>query len=90
MLPVVRGDDETARQIVWYSLVLVAVTLLPFAWHRLGPLPGYGAAARGPLPAPGLAAAARADAPRARALFKYSLLYLALLFVALALDPLIG
>jgi protoheme IX farnesyltransferase len=36
MLPVVRGDDETARQIVWYSLVLVAVTLLPFAWHTAG------------------------------------------------------
>ena len=27
------ASDETARQIVWYSLVLVAVTLLPFAWH---------------------------------------------------------
>src|SRR5206468_7584361 len=27
MLPVVRGDRETARQIVWYSLVLFAATL---------------------------------------------------------------
>src|SRR5437764_7003332 len=36
MLPVVRGDDETARQIVWYSLVLFAVTLLPFAWQSAG------------------------------------------------------
>ena len=38
MLPVVRGDRETARQIVWYSIVLVAVTLLPFAWHTAGVL----------------------------------------------------
>src|SRR5881409_4274163 len=29
MLPVVKGDRETARQIVWYSLVLFAATLLP-------------------------------------------------------------
>src|SRR5207302_6508495 len=36
MLPVVRGDRETARQIVWYSVVLVAVTLLPFAWQTVG------------------------------------------------------
>src|SRR2546423_13166490 len=31
MLPVVRGERETRRQIVLYSLLLVAVTLLPFA-----------------------------------------------------------
>src|SRR5205085_9284143 len=43
MLPVVRGDDETAKQIVWYSLVLVGVTMLPFAWHTAGV--GYLAAA---------------------------------------------
>ena len=91
MLPVVRGDDETARQIVWYSLVLVAVTLLPFAWHTAGVL--YLAAAL-LLGALFLRLAWRlrreTTAPHARALFKYSLLYLALLFVALAADPLIG
>ena len=31
MLPVVRGDRETAKQIVVYTLVLIAVTLVPFA-----------------------------------------------------------
>ena len=62
MLPVVRGDDETARQIVWYSLVLVAVTLLPFAWHTAGVrLPGRRAHARSAVPAPRVAAAARDD-----------------------------
>ena len=90
MLPVVRGDDETARQIVWYSLVLVAVTLLPFAWHTAGA--AYLAAAL-LLGAIFLRLAWRlrreTTTARAGALFRYSLLYLALLFVALAVDPLL-
>jgi len=90
MLPVVRGDDETARQIVWYSLVLVAVTLLPFAWHTAGA--AYLAAAL-LLGAIFLRLAWRlrreTTTARAGALFHYSLLYLALLFVALAIDPLL-
>jgi heme o synthase len=87
MLPVVRGDRETARQIVLYSLVLVAVTLTPWAWGSAGL--GYVAAAL----ALGavfmwLAERLRRDLTprRAALLFHYSLLYLALLFAALALD----
>jgi heme o synthase len=90
MLPVVRGDDETARQIAWYSLVLVGVTLLPFAWHTAGA--AYLAVAL-LLGALFLRLAWRlrreTTTARAAALFRYSLLYLALLFVALALDPLL-
>ena len=90
MLPVVRGDAETARQIVWYSLVLFAATLLPFAWHTAGVL--YLAAAV-VLGAVFLRLAWRlrreTTPPRARALFHFSLLYLALLFVAMAIDPLL-
>jgi protoheme IX farnesyltransferase len=90
MLPVVRGDDETARQIVWYSLVLVAVTLLPVAWHTAG-LAYLAAAVL--LGAIFLRFAWRlrreTTTARAGALFRYSLLYLALLFVALAVDPLL-
>jgi heme o synthase len=91
MLPVVRGDDETARQIVWYSLVLVGVTLLPFAWHTAGALYLAAALLLGALFLR-LAWRLRRETTTARAgaLFRYSLLYLALLFVALALDPLIG
>jgi protoheme IX farnesyltransferase len=89
MLPVVRGDRETARQIVWYSLVLFAVTLLPFAWQSAGV--GYLAAAV-VLGAVFLRLAWRLRSEttpvRARALFRFSLIYLALLFVALALDSL--
>jgi heme o synthase len=36
MLPVVRGDRETSRQILLYSIVLVSVTIAPVAWHLLG------------------------------------------------------
>jgi len=90
MLPVVRGDRETARQIVWYSLVLFGVTLLPFASRTAGVvylsvavLLGAGFIR--------LAWRLRTETTplRARALFQYSLLYLALLFVALAVDPLL-
>src|SRR6266542_1411932 len=91
MLPVVRGDRETARQIVWYSLVLVAVTLLPFAWQTVGVV--YLAAAL-LLGAAFLRLAWRlrveTTPARARALFRFSLVYLALLFVLMALDPILG
>ena len=87
MLPVVRGDRETARQIVVYSLGLVAVTLLPWVLGSAGLL--YLASALG-LGAVFLWLAEqlrREIAPRRAALlFHYSLLYLALLFVALAVD----
>jgi protoheme IX farnesyltransferase len=90
MLPVVRGDRETARQIVLYSFGLVAVTLLPWALGSAGLL--YLASALG-LGAIFLWLAERLRreiAPRRAALlFHFSLLYLALLFVALALDPVV-
>ena len=89
MLPVVRGDRATARQIVLYTLVLGGVTALPFAWHSAGPV--YLAAALA-LDACliGLALRLHRQVTPARAarLFHFSLLYLALLFVALAIDPL--
>ncbi len=89
MLPVVRGDRETARQIVLYSIALVLFTLAVGIW--LGPV--YTAAA-GVLGAIFIALAVllRRDLSRARAqvLFHYSLAYLALLFIAAAVDPLLA
>jgi protoheme IX farnesyltransferase len=91
MLPVVRGVRATTRQIVGYSLVLVGVTIVPFAAGTLGN--GYLAVA---LALGGafvwLAVRLLRDATprRASVLFHYSLLYLALLFVAMALDPVLG
>ena len=91
MLPVVRGDDETARQIVWYSLVLVGgdAAAVRLAHGRRRPT----WPPRSLLGAIFLRFAWRlrreTTTARAGALFHYSLLYLALLFVALAIDPLL-
>jgi protoheme IX farnesyltransferase len=87
MLPVVRGDRETARQIVLYSVVLVGATLLPWGWGGAGPVYVVCALALGAVFV-GLAEQLRRDTTprRAMLLFHYSLLYLALLFAALALD----
>jgi protoheme IX farnesyltransferase len=87
MLPVVRGERETARQIVRYSAALVAVTLLPWAWGSAGLLYLASALALGAVFL-WLAERLRRDLipRRAALLFHYSLLYLALLFAALALD----
>jgi len=86
MLPVVRGDRETARQIVLYSVGLVAFTIAVGYW--LGPIYTVAAAVLGAVLL-ALAVLLRADLKPARAqvLFHYSLGYLALLFVAAALDP---
>jgi protoheme IX farnesyltransferase len=88
MLPVVKGERETARSILRYSVVLVAISLLPVATRTLGPLYLASALALGAVFV-ALAVALRREVtpPRARRLFTYSLAYLALLFVAMALDP---
>jgi protoheme IX farnesyltransferase len=88
MLPGTRGERETTRQILLYSVALVAFTLV--VGLELGPLYTVAAALLG-----GyfilLAQRLRADASRRNAvlLFHYSLAYLALLFVAAAVDPMV-
>jgi protoheme IX farnesyltransferase len=88
MLPVVRGDRETARQILLYSIALVGFTIAVGYW--LGTLYTVAAALLGAVFVL-LAVLLRRDLTRARALmlFHYSLAYLALLFVAAAIDPLL-
>ena len=87
MLPVVRGERETARQIVLYSLLLVAVTLTPWALGTAGLAYVAAALALGAVFVWYAERLRRDVTPRrAMLLFHYSLLYLALLFVALALD----
>jgi protoheme IX farnesyltransferase len=91
MLPVVRGEAETARQIVIYSLLLVGVSLL--LWPAAGMGLIYVATAIGL----GVlfvlyAVRLRRDAADGRAaigLFRYSISYLTLLFAAVALDSLV-
>jgi protoheme IX farnesyltransferase len=90
MLPVVRGVRETTRQIVWYTLVLLAVTVVPFVWGPLGLVYLVAALALGAVFLWLALGLRRSASPRrAAALFHYSLLYLALLFVAMAIDPLL-
>ena len=91
MLPVVRGERETARSIVRYTVALVAITLLPVAARTVGAVYLVSALALGAVFLALALALARATTPaRARRLFSFSLAYLALLFVALALDPILA
>jgi protoheme IX farnesyltransferase len=87
MLPVVRGEDETRRQITLYSVLLVAITFLPFAGRLFD---GLYALAAGVLGAIFLTFAIRLqrrpDRRAALRLYLYSLLYLALLFGAMVAD----
>jgi protoheme IX farnesyltransferase len=87
MLPVVRGERETTRQIVLYSGVLVAVSAAPFLWGTLG-LPYLVAALvlGGVFLALALGLRRKPTPRRAALLFHFSLLYLALLFAAMAVD----
>ena len=90
MLPVVRGDRETTRQIVLYSLVLVAVTLVPLRSASLGPSTSSRALVLGAVFVWLAVRLRRELTPRRRVLlFHYSLLYLALLFVARPSDSVV-
>ena len=88
MLPGTRGDAETTRQILLYAIALVAFTLVVGIW--LGPVYTVAAALLGGTFVL-LAHRLRADASKRNAvvLFHYSLAYLALLFVAAAIDPVV-
>ncbi|HEX4109058.1 MAG TPA: heme o synthase [Solirubrobacteraceae bacterium] len=87
MLPVVKGERETRRQILLYTLLLYAVTQLPFCAGRFGV--AYLAASM-TLGAGFIYGAVqlqrRADRRAALRLYLYSLAYLALLFCAMVLD----
>jgi protoheme IX farnesyltransferase len=87
MLPVAKGDRETARQIILYTAVLIAVTLAPVGFGVFGVVYGVSAAVLGAAFA-WYALELRRTMERTAAvrLFHYSLLYLALLFVAMAVD----
>ena len=88
MLPVVRGEDETRRQILLYTILLVAVTVLPFARAAVRrPLPGRGARRSAALfIAFAVTLYRRADRRWALRTYLFSLAYLALLFGAMVAD----
>jgi protoheme IX farnesyltransferase len=100
MLPVVAGARATRRQIVLYTLALVPLTLVPWWLGFSGPIYGLTALVLGLGFLVNVARVATDrqdptgvsltnDAP-ARAAFKFSILYLFVLFGALAVDRLVG
>jgi heme o synthase len=91
MLPVVRGVRETTRQIVLYAVALVGVTVVPFLWGPLGLVYLFAALLLGgAFILLALRLRRNTTSRGAALLFHYSLLYLALLFAAMAVDPLLG
>jgi protoheme IX farnesyltransferase len=87
MMPVVRGERETRRQILLYTLLLYAVTQLPFCagafglFYLLASLVLNGAFVAG-----AVLLHRRADRRTALRLYLFSLAYLALLFGAMVAD----
>ena len=88
MMPVVRGEQRTKVEMLIYTLVLLPLTILPFFFGALGVFYGVAAALLGArllwysvklLRSPGVP-------PLAWRMYRYSLLYLALLFVAMGVD----
>jgi protoheme IX farnesyltransferase len=87
MLPVVRGESETRRQILLYTVLLYAVTQLPFCAGGFGAiylvasmLLGFGFVGGA------IRLYRRADRRSALQLYLFSLAYLALLFCAMVAD----
>lgn len=88
MLPVVSGPAETKRQILLYSVLLVPLTLAPWALGLVGRVYAGSAVALGAL---FLAAAVavwreRTGHRAAKRMFGYSILYLFLLFALMMVD----
>jgi heme o synthase len=87
MLPVVRGERETRRQIVLYSVLLYSVTQLPFCAGRFGAIYLVGSLVLGLAFVGGaLRLYRRADRRSALQLYLFSLAYLALLFCTMVAD----
>src|SRR6266581_1727064 len=87
MLPVVRGEQETRRQILLYAVLLYAVSQLPFCAGRFGAIYLAGSLALGlTFVAGAVRLYRRADRRSALQLYLFSLAYLALLFCAMVAD----
>ncbi len=89
MLPVVAGPEETKRQILLYAIALVAVSLLLAVWSEAGVIYLSAAAVLGATFLYfALCLWRESSVKGSSALFRYSIVYLGLLFGAIALDGL--
>ncbi|HET7868994.1 MAG TPA: heme o synthase [Actinomycetota bacterium] len=87
MLPVVRGADETRRQILQYSLALFVTTLVLYPVGHMGPVYlGTAVVLGGLFVYRALRLWMERTPALAMRLFRFSIAYLALLFVAVAAD----
>jgi protoheme IX farnesyltransferase len=87
MLPVVLGERVTVIQIGVYTVLTVAISAVPLVTHDTGRIYLVAAAAlNAVLMLRSLQLFKRPDRPRASSLFRYSMTYLALLFLAMAVD----
>jgi heme o synthase len=90
MLPVVSGITNAVRQIIVYSVIVVAITLLLLAFEAMGVVYLVAAVGLGAAFVWQAMALRRDPSPRrAMRLFAFSNTYLALLFAAIAVDTLI-
>jgi heme o synthase len=88
MAPLIWGERETMRNMLWYTIILVPLTLLPVAFGALGAPYLVMSALLGAWLLVGVVRVMRAtefEKP-AWGLYKFSLLYLALLFAAMVVD----
>ena len=88
MMPVVRGEARTKFEMLVYTLILLPLTILPAFFGALGPFYGVVAALLGArlLWYCIRLRRERSVTPVAWGMYRYSLLYLALLFVAMGVD----
>ena len=88
MAPLVWGERETMRQMVWYNVILIALTLLPAAFGAFGIIYLISALVLGGILLAGVVRVAMTTewTKPAWQVYKFSLLYLALLFLAMVID----
>ncbi|MDQ3224746.1 MAG: heme o synthase [Gemmatimonadota bacterium] len=88
MMPVVRGEERTKFEMLVYTLILLPLTLMPAFFGALGAFYGVAAALLGArlLWYSIQLLRERSVMPLAWRMYRYSLLYLALLFVAMGID----
>jgi len=88
MAPLVWGEKETMRQMMWYTAILVPLTLLPVLYGAFGWLYTVSAVVLNAAFVVRLLRIVRSAewSKHAWGTYKFSLLYLALLFTAMAVD----
>jgi heme o synthase len=88
MAPLVWGERETMRQMAWYNVILIALTLLPATFGAFGMIYLVSAIVLGAILLVGVIRVSTADdwTKPAWRVYKFSLLYLALLFLAMVID----